>query len=91
VEYFSAACQQLDKGERMRPPAVIRIGCKGEGQYPNYRIEHEDGEILLGPFNGRTHEDLRNPDNPQPANWSKKTVTYDEVRSLYLQIPAAKK
>jgi hypothetical protein len=86
LDYVPTAYGKLNAGNRIHPPAVIRIGCMGDGKFPNYRIEHSTG--LMGPFNGQTHGPLANADNAQEENWSQKSMTFDELRLLLQQLRA---
>jgi hypothetical protein len=79
VEYLRAVLDALHVAQRRNPGAVLRIGLKGEGQYPNYRVDAPDG-TLVAAFNGRTYNALTGKDSLAEENWSRAGSSLAEVQ-----------
>jgi hypothetical protein len=78
--------------------SAIRIGIKGSGIAPNYKIEEpsvlrvftvgslsfEMTETPARTFNGRGHREMRELDDRErhDENWSTETVTFAELKAL---------
>ncbi len=86
VEYVPAVYGKLHRAHKNYPFAVVRIGCTGEGKFPNYRIEDGHGVVVCGPFNGQSHGDLTNAGNPEEENWSSNAMTHSELKTLLQQV-----
>jgi hypothetical protein len=64
-------------------PEVVsyRIGVRGSGRWPNYRIERSDQPHQC--FDGRTHKSAFEEDNLRNENWSREAMTTDQLLKLF--------
>jgi hypothetical protein len=82
-DYVSAVYAKINASHRFDPPASVRIGIRGDGKFPNYRIEHPRG--MEGPFRGVTHGDGA-PLSARDDAWSNATMSFDEVKVLLAEV-----
>jgi hypothetical protein len=66
VEYLSRVYARMNAAQKAHEGVVVRIGVRGTGQIPNYRIDHagESGQSMTA-FDGQTHKpftDVRSVD-----------------------------
>jgi hypothetical protein len=88
--YLRGVVGNLSPRHRQHGSAVVRIGITGEGKAPHYRVEtppdapgNQPGRTA---FNGRNHEILVDDDLMMEQNWSERSMTLAEVRTLLGQV-----
>lgn len=83
VAWTRKALDALHVARRRHPDAVLRIGVKGSGAYPNYRIDADpESGKLLAAFNGRTYGDLTGKDSLADENWSRASTDLAGMQRL---------
>jgi hypothetical protein len=83
VEYLRQVLDALHVAQRRHPGAVLRIGRKGDGQFPNYRTDAgAEDRTLIAAYNGRTYGALTGKDSLAEENWSQASLSLDELRRV---------
>lgn len=82
-EYVRRVLTTLVTVRREQGEVVVRIGIRGKGVLPNYRIDRagESGQSINA-FDGTTHKPFTDVRSIDTSNWSTRSMTYDEVRGL---------
>ncbi|MFC0384351.1 hypothetical protein [Muricoccus vinaceus] len=66
--------------------AAVRIGVRGEGKAPNYRVEYSPDSAARpkvdGAYSGQGHSKLADDEVLDEGNWSTKAMTLEEVQVL---------
>lgn len=66
-----------------RGDIIVRLGIRGTGRRPNYRIDFVAPPAAFKAIDGNSHEPFPgNDDISRPENWSTRASTYGEVQSL---------
>lgn len=81
VAYLRRALDAVHVAQRRNPGATFRLGRKGDGAYPNYRVDAPDGS-LVSAHNGRSHGELTGKDSLAEENWSRASSPLAEVQRL---------
>ena len=58
----------------------VRIGVRGKGIMPNYRIDYAGKPIEA--FDGQTHKPFTDVGNIDTENWSIRSMTFGEIGAL---------
>jgi hypothetical protein len=83
VAWTRKALDALYVARRRHPDAVLRIGVKGNGSYPNYRIDADPASArLLAAYNGRTYGELTGKDSLAEENWSRASTDLAGMQRL---------
>ena len=62
---------------------VVRIGIRGTGAMPNYRIDlAAEPSPPIQAYDGQTHRGFTDVRNIDTDNWSSRSMTFEEVRGL---------
>lgn len=83
-DYVRGAIGHLTRRVKEHGTAALRIGVMGEGRYPHYRIEAPGQEHEC--YDSRNHKQVFQQDILRDENWSEKTTTLEELRSLFAEI-----
>ncbi len=87
--YFASVYQIMRKSEQDHGACFARIGVKGTGVMPNFRIENEDGTIKKA-YDGVRFIPFTEPRTHDP-NWSSHATSTNEMKNLAEEQAATRK
>ena len=88
--YLLGVRAKMGQCKNAHADAVVRIGIRGKGEYPCYRVTYNgpDGERLFGAFTDN-HKRFPSKDESK-QDWSRGSMNYQQLEALISAFHAAK-